>query len=208
MLERTTPVTLLDVPDTDRLVRVLFTPDGEFAIAALMKSPASGSLADRLLAVPLDGGQPITLEDGTIGPLMAQISNAGYAPTIAGDLLFYLKGFSNGQAGFYVVDLPSSVTLAGDYNADGSVDAADYVLWRRHVGAQAGTLPNDIDGGVISTAQYETWRENFGQTGPGVGSTTGHSALAVPEPMTAVLLALITVAMCRVRSRCGPTRWL
>jgi hypothetical protein len=104
--------------------------------------------------------------------------------------------------------LRSSVTLAGDYNADGSVDAADYVLWRRHVGDEAGTLPNDVDGGVIGAAQYETWRENFGQTGPGVGSTTGHSALAVPEPMTAVLLALITVAMCRVRSRCGPSRWL
>ena len=80
------------------------------------------------------------------------------APTIAGDLLFYLKGFSNGQAGFYVVDLPSSVALAGDYNDDGSVDAADYVLWRRHVGAEAGTLPNDVDGGVIRAAQYETWR--------------------------------------------------
>jgi hypothetical protein len=198
----TAQVTLLDVPDTDRLVRVLFTPDGEFAIAALVTAPTSTTLADRLLALPLDGGQPITLEDGTVGPLMAQISNAAYAPTIAGDLLFYLKGYGDGQAGFYVVDLPSSAMLAGDYNGDGNVDAADYVVWRRHVGAEAGTLSNDVDGGVIGAAQYETWRENFGRTAPGAGAAGRHDALAVPEPTSAVLLALITAAMCAA----GPSR--
>jgi hypothetical protein len=46
-----------------------------------------------------------------------------------------------------MVNLPPP-DLPGDYNDDGTVDAADYVAWRKNVGAPAGTLPNDIDGGT------------------------------------------------------------
>jgi hypothetical protein len=38
----------------------------------------------------------------------------------------------------------------------GLVDAADYVVWRNHLGAPAGALPNDVDGGPLGTAQYAT----------------------------------------------------
>ena len=47
---------------------------------------------------------------------------------------------------------PGSAT--GDYNMDGSVDAADYVLWRRDPNSFGG----DPDG-------YNNWRANFGSTG-------------------------------------------
>lgn len=77
--------------------------------------------------------------------------------------------------------------LAGDYNEDGTVDAADYTLWRDNVGAPAGTLGNDTDGGVIGQAQYNTWVQNFGMTAP--------SSLSVPEP-TATTLLLASVLSC------------
>lgn len=73
---------------------------------------------------------------------------------------------------------------AGDYNDDGAVDAADYVIWRDSVGMPAGTLPNDADGGIIRQAQYETWKANYGTT---IQSAPEQLA-AVPEPGTVLLL--------------------
>lgn len=55
--------------------------------------------------------------------------------------------------------------LAGDFNHDGTVDGADYVVWRKTGG---------------SPADYIAWRANFGQSfsfGSGSGST--HSATVV-----------------------------
>jgi hypothetical protein len=76
--------------------------------------------------------------------------------------------------------------LAGDYNDDGVVDAADYTAWRDHRGALAGTLPNDLDGGPIGVAQYETWKQQFGaRLGPPPPAAAG-----VPEPAAGALLLL------------------
>jgi hypothetical protein len=81
------------------------------------------------------------------------------------------------------IHLTGSVELAGDHNNDGSVDASDYVVWRKTDGTQAG---------------YDTWRANFGRSGgSGSGAAAGRSAAvagapgsAVPEP-SAIVLAII-----------------
>lgn len=88
--------------------------------------------------------------------------------------------------------VPDDVTfvfeqLTGDYNADGVVDTADYTAWRDAFGMPTGTLPNDPSGQAIGTSQYDTWRAHFGET---VGSAGGMTALAIPEPITASLLAV------------------
>jgi hypothetical protein len=77
--------------------------------------------------------------------------------------------------------------LEGDYNADGAVDAADYVVWRKHFGTTI-ELPNDPDGGTIGPLQYATWQANFGSN-PGAGG--GHGA--VPEP--GAILMLVSAAL-------------
>jgi hypothetical protein len=104
---------------------------------------------------------------------------------------FYSKEGDAMLAPRLVIDalLASAPILAGDYNDDGVVDAADYTLWRDNLGAAAGTLANDADGGQIGPAQYNSWVANFGATGPGdgVGSVSGTT---VPEPATVVLLLL------------------
>ncbi|HJS09199.1 MAG TPA: hypothetical protein VJ809_16130 [Pirellulales bacterium] len=76
--------------------------------------------------------------------------------------------------------------LPGDYNGDGSVDAADYVVWRKNPGAFGGD-----PGG------YNTWRMNF-DVPDGAGSGLGASA--VPEP-TALVFAFSCLVMCAVACR-------
>jgi hypothetical protein len=118
-------------------------------------------------------------------------------------------GDANGnQAGFENVFTPPTLTLefsfglAGDYNDDGVVDAADYTRWRDNLGAPAGTLPNDVDGGVIGAAQYNTWKAEFGSAS---GGASGVAAVApVPEPASHWLLLSAVVAgrrTVRIRSR-------
>ncbi len=75
--------------------------------------------------------------------------------------------------------------LPGDYNDDGIVDAGDYVVWRNNLGAPAGTLANDIDGGTIGAAQYQTWKSFYGAS---TGGSLLVSAAIVPEPSSLVLL--------------------
>jgi hypothetical protein len=57
--------------------------------------------------------------------------------------------------------------LPGDFNVDGTVDAADYVLWRFEVGHQMplAQLSADANGdGIVDDADYQIWRRNFGST--------------------------------------------
>jgi hypothetical protein len=68
-------------------------------------------------------------------------------------------------------DVPFVDALAGDFNADGKVDAADYVVWRKDPTAHGG-----------DPAGYNTWRTNFGAPA-GSGSLAG---TAVPEPGTLI----------------------
>lgn len=56
--------------------------------------------------------------------------------------------------------------LPGDYNGNGIVDAADYVVWRKNVG-QSNTLPGDVSPGSVDASDYNVWRSNFGATAGG-----------------------------------------
>ena len=74
--------------------------------------------------------------------------------------------------------------LTGDYNTNGTVDAADYVVWRNNLGSGT-SLPNDDTPGV-GPDDYNRWRTNFGRT---AGSGSG-AIVAVPEPATLILMVL------------------
>jgi arylsulfatase A-like enzyme len=56
--------------------------------------------------------------------------------------------------------------VPGDFNLDGSVDAADYVLWRFDVRqTTVGQLRSDANGdGIVDDVDYQVWRRNFGRT--------------------------------------------
>ncbi|WP_197525402.1 N-formylglutamate amidohydrolase [Pseudobythopirellula maris] len=76
----------------------------------------------------------------------------------------------------------SDPILPGDYNDDGTVDAADFTAWRDSLGGPAGSLPNSIVGGPIGMAHYDTWVAHFGDTLP--------LNAPIPEPMSGMLLVL------------------
>jgi hypothetical protein len=76
-----------------------------------------------------------------------------------------------------------SVALAGDFNFDGSVDAADYVVWRK------------LDSGNLQG--YADWVRNFGETAGGSGSGGAEDApqSGAPEPASIVLMILAAIAI-------------
>jgi hypothetical protein len=90
-----------------------------------------------------------------------------------------------------------------DFNGNGTVDAADYVVWRKNEGL-AGTgaqMTGDANGDMnVDAADYSIWRATFATSVPASGSNID-SVAAVPEPGTAMLvvLGLLTLGTCRRR---------
>jgi autotransporter-associated beta strand protein len=79
--------------------------------------------------------------------------------------------------------------VPGDYNANGVVDSADYVLWRN-----GGPLAHDFTPG-IQQSDYDFWRSQFAATtNPGSGSGLG-AAAAVPEPSMISLVGLCALLL-------------
>src|SRR6478735_2882284 len=71
-----------------------------------------------------------------------------------------------------------NVIFGGDYNKNGTVDAADYPIWRKTLGSTS-KLAADGDGnGTIEQADYAFWRSRFGnRVKGGEMILTGSSAL-------------------------------
>jgi autotransporter-associated beta strand protein len=90
--------------------------------------------------------------------------------------------------GILQVTTPAAVLVQGDYNGNGIVDAADYVLWRN-----GGPLLNDPTPGV-QAADYDFWRSRFGAT-TAAGSGSNDVLSAVPEPTTGILLFVLLSGM-------------
>lgn len=82
----------------------------------------------------------------------------------------------------------TQVTLDGDFNRDGVVDAADYVIWRKtRIGGDQG---------------YDSWRTNFGRTAEGSGgNTAGGSAVPEAASMSLLIMGLAGVAWLAARPR-------
>lgn len=71
-----------------------------------------------------------------------------------------------------------NVLPTGDYNRDGAVDAADYIVWRKTLGEAVSAYSGaDGDGDrMITQADHAIWSANYGAS---IGE--GTSALVVPE---------------------------
>ncbi len=80
-------------------------------------------------------------------------------------------------------DLVIQPGLPGDFNDDGTVNSADYVVWRKSDGSPSG---------------YAAWRSHFGT--PTVG---GGQATAIPEPNA---LPLVSLAICFILAAAAGTR--
>lgn len=84
--------------------------------------------------------------------------------------------------------------VPGDYNGNGTVDAADYVLWRN-----GGPLQNEVDTpGTVNAADYTAWAARFGNTS---GAGAGLGSANVPEPAVACLALLSALGLSAIRRR-------
>lgn len=84
--------------------------------------------------------------------------------------------------------------VVGDYNGDGSVDIADYTVWRNTLGTAvtAGAGADGNSNGVIDADDYSVWKLYFGASD---GSPAAVAAAAVPEPATYYLAVTLTAAI-------------
>jgi hypothetical protein len=133
------------------------------------------------------------------------LSNTGAGPIDWLEFEFYNSPTNPAQAtDFYIKSieiLGDAPGVAGDYNSNGVVDAADYVVWRKNLG-QSFELPNEVPGvtpGMVTTHDYAEWRARFGATS---SSGSAASLTAVPEPGTMVSLMggfVLIVAVTRRR---------
>ena len=177
----------------------------------------AGSQYDQLLvsgSATLAGTLDVSLIDGftpSIGNVFEVVhANGG---VLGGFPTLSLPTIPNGMAwtivytGVAVFLNVQSGPLLGDYNNNGTVDAADYIVWRNSEGTMT-SLPNDGGlGGTIGPAHYNLWRSHFGDargSGAALGAT-GSASAGVPEPTTIVLL-LIAAVMCWPGGRQFKTR--
>jgi hypothetical protein len=93
------------------------------------------------------------------------------------------------------------VIVAGDYNADGVVDAADYSVWRDALGTATSQLTGaDGNGdGEVNAADYVVWRSHFGLSLPAAAAV---AAAAVPEAAS-WWLAVTAVSIVVLRNLCA-----
>jgi hypothetical protein len=109
-----------------------------------------------------------------------------------------------------VLNLSSSLTnaelddlfavLPGDYNGDGQVDAADYIVWRKTFGQNVPQW-SGADGsgdGVVNEDDYQAWSANFGPSSAGSGAL---ATAPVPEPSTIAMVFVALAAFYFPRSR-------
>jgi hypothetical protein len=111
----------------------------------------------------------------------ASQANGTYGST-ASSATFKLDEYFSGSGMITV----GAVGVPGDYNGNGVVDGADYVVWRN-----GGPLQNEVATvGSVTAEDYTEWRGRFGNVSGG-GAL---EASAVPEPMS-VLAVLVAGGM-------------
>jgi autotransporter-associated beta strand protein len=123
---------------------------------------------------------------------------ATYSGTLSGVFESVPAGFTvdYGTGENSQLTLLAVANLVGDYNSDGTVDAADYTVWRNNQGGAGTSLENrdPANGsGPISSADYDSWKARFGNAKlNGVGSI---SLRQVPEPHSIAVSLGITLLL-------------
>lgn len=112
-------------------------------------------------------------------------------PDLADDLMWHVDYTSSS------VEL--LVAIAGDYNGDGTVNVADYTVWRDSLGMSGDALSADGDGsGTIDAGDYQIWRTNFGASAAAIIAS---QAQAVPEPANSIAILGPAMLACVAISR-------
>jgi hypothetical protein len=178
------------------------SPGTEFDVLSI---DGAAALAGRLRVRFLGEG------DDAFAPQADDVFQIITAAEITGSFLPMLPSLPN-SLGWEILNEETSYSLritsdivvgsgTGDYNGDGLVNAADYVVWRNLEGATGSGLAADGNGDdVIDELDYDVWKMHFGEV---VAPSATSTVLAVPEASSLVLalLALGTCIFRRIRGR-------
>ena len=146
------------------------------------------------LMLDFSEGSYLAYVDGTLVATDSFIDGSGITGFTDVDIMAVAANFDTdsyemvGTA--YFDDVLVKEVVAGDYNDDGTVDLADYVVWRNNVGNPTGTLANDFEGTEIGISQYEVWKAAYGGSVP-----ASLGATQVPEPATWLLATAMSLAL-------------
>ncbi|WP_442483145.1 PEP-CTERM sorting domain-containing protein [Aeoliella sp. SH292] len=155
-----------------------------------------GQLVEGYFGMPFQGVSS-TITAGTTG---LALGNAYDIYSLAEDVKFAWtdrNGFTLDGRVVYVGTAPEGVP--GDYNGDGTVNLADYTVWRDTLGATGTGLAADGNSdNVVNAADYGIWKGNFGS---GSGSVAAVGTSAVPEPSTVLIAAAGLLAVTAIRRR-------
>jgi hypothetical protein len=121
-------------------------------------------------------------------------TDMGTPPTVPTD--FYIRSIE--------ITGPATADVPGDYNDNGSVDAADYVVWRN-----GGPLQNEVPGvtpGEVTGEDYTAWRARFGNGTPAPALGSALATGAVPEPGTFVYLVVAVLGVAGIGYKKGRSK--
>jgi formylglycine-generating enzyme required for sulfatase activity len=106
----------------------------------------------------------------------------------------------NSRTGLRLATIEGGSPVIGDYNNNGTVDAADYVVWRDHLGTsfQLQNESSTSTPGSVTQDDYDIWKARFGSIS---GSASATGASIVPEPATALLIACGAMLACAIGRR-------
>lgn len=108
----------------------------------------------------------------------------------------------DGSSGNTIVAFTATLLHSADFNADGSVDGADFLRWQQHQGKLTeATFPEgdaNLDG-AVDTADLSIWKASF-------GGLADPATNAIPEPATALLSVAAALAVAAQKKVRRPSR--
>jgi hypothetical protein len=129
----------------------------------------------------IDYSTDFTLKDNGFDEYYARVTVADGRLTLAAG-----PGSVSPRLAYIDINSFTPPQLPGDYNLSGTVDAADYVVWRSSLGTNVATPYAGADGngnGVVDQADFGIWEAKFGATSPGSGAAASTLSLDV-APIT------------------------
>jgi endonuclease/exonuclease/phosphatase family metal-dependent hydrolase len=87
----------------------------------------------------------------------------------------------------------TAATVPGDYNGDGVLNAADYIVWRNHANTEFELVnenPDALTPGLVDQEDYDFWKSQF------IGGEAAGTNVTVPEPSGLILLGILIFQRC------------